>query len=99
MNRLAKTAVCGLAAASFVTLAFVEQAEARRRGLGAAIVGGLIVGGIVAGAAAANARERNYYSTEGCGYFRRQAIWAEDNGRYGRARQMWDRYEACRAGY
>jgi hypothetical protein len=100
MTRLAKTLICGLAAASVVTVASVQQAEAQRRGaVGAAIVGGLIVGGIVAGAAAANARERTYYRSEGCGYFARRAQEAEYNGRYGRARGWWDRYESCRAGY
>lgn len=101
MTRTLKAAVCGLAAAAAVVVTTVDQAEAQRRGrgVGAAIVGGLIVGGIIAGAAAANAGERRAYRSEGCGYYRRQAISAEQSGRFNRARGWWDRFESCRAGY
>ena len=77
-------------------------ASADRGGdIAAGIIGGAIVGGII-GQSTASPRPvyvepaPRYYRGGGCRDLRERAVYAEETGRYERARGLWREYRICR---
>jgi hypothetical protein len=97
---LKTTAAAGLGLAMLAGA--MTPASADRGGdIAAGIIGGAIVGGIVGQATAAPRRvyvepAPVYRSGGGCRELRHRAVYAEETGRYERARHLWREYHICR---
>jgi hypothetical protein len=80
----------------------LTPASADRGGdIAAGIIGGAIVGGIIGQSTAAPRPvyvepAPRYRSGGGCRELRERAVYAEETGRFERARQWWREYRICR---
>ena len=96
---LKTTAAAGLGLAMLAG-AMTPAAANRDGDIAAGIIGGAIVGGIIGNATANNPPRRVYVepapSYRGCRDLRERAVYAEETGRFERARHWWREYRACR---
>ncbi len=97
-----KTAAAAGLGLAMLAGAGTPAAADRSGDIAAGIIGGAIVGGIIGQATAGDAPRRVYvepaprYRGGGCRDLRERAVYAEETGRYERARHLWREYRICR---